>query len=199
MQRAYRFALDPNNRQRAALASHCGAARFAFNWGLGLIKQRMEARAAGQEVRLPWTLPRPECNQAKPEVAPWWGENSKEAYSSGLDGLARAPRNFSESKRGWRRGRLVGFPRFRKRGHRDRCRFTTGAIRVDDERHLVLPRLGRLRTLETPWRWSEGPGRTPTRTCSGWTLGSIVSPPSRAARRPRARDRCGTSSASCGG
>ena len=38
--------------QRAALASHCGAARFAFNWGLGLVKQRMEARAAGQEVRL---------------------------------------------------------------------------------------------------------------------------------------------------
>lgn len=90
--------------QRAALASHCGAARFAFNWGLGLVKQRMEARAAGQEVRLGWTLPelRREWNQAKPEVAPWWGENSKEAYSSGLDGLARALRNFSESKRGWR-------------------------------------------------------------------------------------------------
>ncbi|MBO0685767.1 MAG: IS607 family element transposase accessory protein TnpB [Candidatus Dormibacteraeota bacterium] len=150
MHLAYRFALDPNDRQRSALASHCGAARFAFNWGLGLVRERLGARAAGQEVHVPWTLPelRREWNRAKPEVAPWWGENSKEAYSSGLDGLVRALNNFSESRRGRRRGRRVGFPRFRKRGRRDSCRFTTGAIRVDDERHLVLPRLGRLRTLE---------------------------------------------------
>ncbi|WP_189141710.1 helix-turn-helix domain-containing protein, partial [Nonomuraea glycinis] len=31
---AYRFALDPTARQSAALASHCGAVRVAFNWGL---------------------------------------------------------------------------------------------------------------------------------------------------------------------
>jgi hypothetical protein len=29
---AYRFALDPTPRQRRALASHCGAARYAYNW-----------------------------------------------------------------------------------------------------------------------------------------------------------------------
>jgi Helix-turn-helix domain len=43
---AYRFALDPTPRQARALASHCGAARFAFNWGLGLVKQRLDQRRA---------------------------------------------------------------------------------------------------------------------------------------------------------
>ena len=33
-----------------ALASHCGAARFAFNWGLALVKDRMDARQAGDEA-----------------------------------------------------------------------------------------------------------------------------------------------------
>jgi hypothetical protein len=30
---AFRFELDPNNRTRSALSSHCGVARFADNWG----------------------------------------------------------------------------------------------------------------------------------------------------------------------
>jgi putative transposase len=150
MHQAYRFALEPNDRQRSGLASHAGAARFAFNWGLELVKARLDARAAGEEADVPWSLAelRREWNRAKAEVAPWWAENSKEAYASGLEALVRGLGNFSASRRGRRRGRRVGFPRFRRRGHRDHCRFTTGAIRVEDERHVVLPRLGRLRTLE---------------------------------------------------
>jgi putative transposase len=46
---AYRFALDPTPKQQRALASHCGATRFAFNGGLALVKDRMDARQAGDE------------------------------------------------------------------------------------------------------------------------------------------------------
>ncbi|WPD19483.1 IS607 family element RNA-guided endonuclease TnpB [Thermaerobacter composti] len=155
---AYRFALDPTPRQERALASHVGARRFAFNWGLALVKERLEARARGEEVEVPWTLPalRREWNRQKHVVAPWWRENSKEAYSSGLDGLARALQNWSKSRQGERKGRRVGFPRFRKKGRgRESVRFTTGAIRVDDKSHVVLPRIGRVKTHEptTALRW----------------------------------------------
>ncbi|MGW0630978.1 helix-turn-helix domain-containing protein, partial [Streptomyces sp. NPDC002758] len=34
---AYRFALDPNAAQEAALRSHCGAARAAYNWAVGWV------------------------------------------------------------------------------------------------------------------------------------------------------------------
>ncbi len=150
---AYRYALDPTPRQTRALWSHCGAARFAYNWGLGLVKQRLDQRATDEQVEVPWTLAtlRREWNRAKNQVAPWWRENSKEAYSSGLDALARAIANWSTSKQGRRNGPRVGFPRFKGK-HRSQpaCRFTTGAIRVESDRHhVVLPRLGRIRTHES--------------------------------------------------
>ena len=118
---AYRFALDPNPSQQRALASAVGGARFAYNWGLELVKGRLDERAAGHDVQVPWTLPalRREWNRAKDQAAPWWADNSKEAYSSGLDGLARALKNFSASRHGHRKGRPVGFPRFKRRGRRD--------------------------------------------------------------------------------
>jgi putative transposase len=153
VRQAYRFALDPTPTQARALASHCGAARHAYNWGLALVKQRLELRATDPKVEVPWTLAtlRREWNRAKDEVAPWWAENSKEAYSSGLDGLARALKNWAESRNGKRPGRRVGFPRFkRKHAARMACRFTTGVLRVEPDRHHVtLPRLGRIRTHES--------------------------------------------------
>jgi putative transposase len=150
---AYRFALDPTPRQRWALASHCGAARVAYNWGLALVKARLDQRHGDPSVQVLWTLPdlRREWNRAKDQAAPWWAENSKEAYSSGLDGLARALKNWSDSRRGCRKGRSVGFPRFKKKGRsRDSCRFTTGAIKVlPDRKHVQLPRIGILKTHES--------------------------------------------------
>ena len=92
---AYRFALDPTPTQRRVMASHCGAARVAYNWGLELVKTRLDQHQIDPSVRVPWTLPelRWHWNRAKEQVAPWWAENSKEAYSAGLDGVARALKN----------------------------------------------------------------------------------------------------------
>ena len=42
---AYRFALDPTAGQQRRLASAVGGARFAYNWGLELVKRRLDERA----------------------------------------------------------------------------------------------------------------------------------------------------------
>jgi putative transposase len=196
----YRFALDPTPRQQGRLASHTGASRFAYNWGLALVKDRLDRRAAGEAVRVPWTLfeLRREWNQAKDQVAPWWGENSKEAYSSGLDALARALANWSGSRAGRRAGPPVGFPRPRRKGRSDACRFTTGVIRLEPDRHHVtLPRLGRLRTHESTRklarRLERGTARILSATISRqggrWlvSFGCVVQRAPRRPRRPRAR------------
>ncbi len=196
---AYRFALDPTPRQQGALASAVGGARFAFNWGLELVKQRLDARAAGQDIQVPWTLAalRREWNRAKAEVAPWWAENSKECYSSGLDGLARALRNWAESKAGRRTGARVGFPRRKRKGRgRQACRFTTGAIRVEaDRHHVTLPRLGRIRTHESTRklarRLEQGTARILAATISqqaGRWYCSFTCQVQRTQRRPRRPD-----------
>ena len=150
---AYKFALDPTDRQRTELASHCGAARFAFNWGLALVSSRIEARRREGTADVPWSLAalRREWNRSKADIAPWWPKNSKEAYSSGLDALARALNGFAASRNGRRAGPKLGFPRHRKRrACKDSCRFTTGGIRVlEDGHHVHLPRIRVVRTHES--------------------------------------------------
>jgi putative transposase len=145
--------MDPTPRQQRHLASHTGAARFAYNWGLQLVHERLDQRRVDPLVQVPWTLLdlRWEWNRAKQQVAPWWAENSKDAYASGLDGLARALKNWSESRSGRRKGRPVGFPRHKKKGRaRDACRFTAEPIRIEaDRHHVTLPKLGKLKTHES--------------------------------------------------
>jgi len=156
---ACRFALDPTPAQERALRSNAGAARVAFNWGLARVKavtgQREAERSYGiAEADLTpgisWSLYslRKDWNAAKDTVAPWWGECSKEAFNSGLDQLARALGNWGDSRKGKRKGKPAGFPRFRsKRKARLSVRFTTGAFRCED-RHAVLPRIGRVKLHE---------------------------------------------------
>uniref|UniRef100_UPI00196A5251 RNA-guided endonuclease TnpB family protein n=1 Tax=Actinoplanes solisilvae TaxID=2486853 RepID=UPI00196A5251 len=102
---------------------------------------------------LSWSLAglRKAWNAAKPEVAPWWSEVSKEAFNTGLDALARGLKNWAGSRTSKRAGRPVGFPRFKsRRRSTPSVRFTTGAIRVEPDRmHVVLPRLGRLKLHES--------------------------------------------------
>jgi putative transposase len=159
---AYRFALDPTPRQVRDLLRHAGAARVAYNWGVARIKANLDQRAAERSYGIAeadltppvaWSLyaMRRDWNQAKAQVAPWWTECSKEAYNTGLDQLARALKNWSDSKKGERKGRRVGFPRFKsRRKHVQSVRFTTGTIRLeDDRRHVRLPRLGTIKTHES--------------------------------------------------
>ena len=44
--RAFLFALDPTEAQAEAFRSHCGAQRFAYNFGLELIRANLDQRAA---------------------------------------------------------------------------------------------------------------------------------------------------------
>ena len=138
---AFRFALDPTPAQARALARHAGAARAAFNWGLARVKANLSQRHAERSYgitedtltpALDWSMyaMRKAWNQAKDQVAPWWAECSKEAYATGLDQLARALKNWSDSRNGKRKGPRMGFPRFKaKRKVTPSCRFTTGTIR----------------------------------------------------------------------
>ena len=158
---AYRYALDPSPAQQRAFRSHAGGARKAYNTMLGLVKAVMDQRAAERSYgiadadltpALGWSLAglRKEWNRRKDDVAPWWAENSKEAYSTGLDGLARGLDAWAKSRKGGRAGAAIGFPKFKSARSRRSVRFTTGTIRVEPDRHHVtLPRVGAIRTHET--------------------------------------------------
>ena len=127
---AVKVRLDPTPRQERLMASHAGAARFAYNTGLAHVK---EAIGGGEppdwsrySLRRWWNENKDELavNQATGEV--WWDRNSKEAYSGALRDLARGFSNWSKSRKGERKGRRVGFPRFKSKNTTLRFAYSTG-------------------------------------------------------------------------
>jgi len=176
---AYRFALDPSPAQERALRSHAGAARFAWNWGLARCKERYVAERKWYSAAELYTL----WNAAKktdPALG-WWAENSKCCYQEAFRNLDRALCDFIKSKRGQRKGRKLGFPRFKKRRrHRDSFRLN-GTIRCDGST-VQLPRLGVIATHEPTGklagRIAVGTARilsaTVTRTAQRWFVSLTV-------------------------
>jgi putative transposase len=177
---AYRFALDPAPAQQRMLRSHAGAARFAWNWGLAGCQQRYQAEggwySAGELHKL-WNAEK----KAEPALA-WWAENSKCVYQEAFRDLDRALRDFVKSKKGQRKGKRLGFPRFKKRGRcRDSFRFGSGVIRCAGAT-VTLPRLGTIRTHESTRklerRLAAGTARifsaTVSRTAGRWFVSFTV-------------------------
>jgi putative transposase len=120
------------------------------------------------------------AKKADPALA-WWTENSKCAYQEAFRDLDRALAGFTKSRKGQRKGRRLGFPRFKKRG---RCRDSfrlTGAIRCGGTT-VTLPRLGVIRTHEDTGKLArkiaEGAARilsaTVSRTAHRWFVSLTV-------------------------
>ena len=151
---AVKVALDPTPMQERLLLSHAGAARFAFNVGLAHVKAALDA---GERLDLSSYALRRWWNANKDTVAvggdgePWWQENSKESYSYGLESLAKGLSNWSKSRRGDRKGRKVGFPKFKAKNKvAPRFAYTTGCFGLiqGDPKALKLPRIGRVHCME---------------------------------------------------
>ncbi len=142
MTRAYRYELDPNNRQKSHLHQHAGVARFAYNWGL---EHRIELfkNNHGTERFTDAMKQHRLLNSLKETQFPWMYQCSKCAPQEALRDLHRAFKNFY---RGLKKGRKVGFPRFKRKGVRDSFRLT-GTIRFE-RRKIRLPRLGVIRIKE---------------------------------------------------
>ena len=150
---AVRVALDPSPAQERLLLSHAGAARFAFNVGLAHVKAGIDAGAKPEwsfySLRKWWNSNKDALAVSDDGVI-WWAENSKEAYSSGLEALAKGLSNWSKSREGARKGRRMGFPKFKTKDRATpRFAYTTGFKLIDgDPKALRLPKVGRVHCME---------------------------------------------------
>lgn len=151
---AVKVALDPSPAQERLLLSHAGAARFVYNAGLAHIKEALDAGEKPEwsfySLRKWWNANKDALAVSEDGVI-WWSENSKEAYSSGLEALAKGLSNWSKSRKGARKGRRMGFPRFKAKDHATpRFAYTTGAFGLieGDPKALRLPKVGRVHCME---------------------------------------------------
>ena len=154
MLEAVKVALDPTPAQEKLLLSHAGAARFAYNAGLAHVKATMDA---GESLDRSFYALLRWWNANKNELAvdadgvPWWQENSKESYARALESLAKALSNWSKSRRGERKGRRVGFPKFKSKDRTaPRFAYTAGGFGLvdGDPKALRLPKIGRVHCME---------------------------------------------------
>ena len=159
---AVKVRLDPTPKQERLMKSHAGAARFAYNAGLAHVKEALEKSEPADWSHyslLNW------WNKSKDTLAVnrdtgevWWSQNSKEAYNTALHGLARGFSNWSKSRKGQRKGRRVGFPKFKSKNTTMRFACSTGftAPKFSDPYGLKLPRIGRVHCMENVYKLVNG-------------------------------------------
>ena len=133
---AFKFELKPNAAQRQAILQHIGAARFAYNWGLEIVKKSLEKKEkipSAPELHKMWNI-------WKKDNAPWWKEVSKCAPQEAFRDLERGIKKWKSKQ-----SRL---PRFKKRKliPDNSVRFT-GSIRIFTN-YVQIPRIGRIRSKE---------------------------------------------------
>lgn len=139
---------------------------------------------------------------------PWWHEVSTHAFQSAFIDADQAWKNWLGSLQGVRAGRLMGYPRFKKKGRaRESFRLhhdvKSPAIRLEGYRRLLLPRIGSVRLHESAKRMGRLIGRgeavvqsvTVSRAGHRWYASVLCKVttelPERPTRRQRERGRVG--------
>ena len=171
----FKFCLDPTVEQHEVLARHAGAARFAFNQCLRIVKTALTQRRVDPDFEVPWTgfdLINTFNAWKKTEDAgrvftvgndgvaetvvtglAWRREVCQQVFEEAAVDVGKALKGWSDSRSGKRKGKRLGFPRFKKktgmvRSFRLRNRHPRGrpqAIRIGDndrQRSVTLPRIG---------------------------------------------------------
>jgi putative transposase len=148
MRISFKTELKLNNHQRTQLAQHAGVARHAWNWGLDLCKKILDHNRENPEdrLRIPSAIDLHKLLVKWVKVEHhWYYEVSKTSPQYALIYLSRAL-NDCFKKKSIGNGRVVSFPRFKKKGQHDS--FTLeGTIKVG-HRSIQLPKLGVLKTYE---------------------------------------------------
>src|SRR5438093_11123272 len=139
MQRAHIIRLNPTPEQALYFRKAAGTARFAFNWGLAEIK-----RALNDDCKPDSALDlKLRFNAIKRATFPWVYEITKCAAEGAFRNLSAALSNFWKSKRGERKGRKIGFLKF-KRKKRGRGSFYLANDKFHVDGHwLMVPMMGR--------------------------------------------------------
>jgi putative transposase len=133
----FRFCLDPTAEQHEVLARHAGASRFAFNQCLEMVQSALTQRSVDTSVEPPWTqfdLINTFNSWKKSADAgrlfvvdtegtvgivatglAWRKEVYQQVFEEAAVDLGKGLNAWSDSRCGKRRGKRIGFPRFKKK------------------------------------------------------------------------------------
>jgi len=139
---SFRYELNPNNHQKGLLMRCCGVARFTWNWGLAR-QEELYRTQIGKDKFVSAITQHRELNLLKNSEFSWMYEVSKWIPQESLRDLERAYVNFWCGKNN---DDIVGLPKFKKKGQRDR--FRIAGVKIQDN-GIHLPKIGKVRTKES--------------------------------------------------
>ncbi len=122
MKARYQYRFYPTDQQRQSLAQLFGCVRVVWNDALALCKQSEKKPKSAELQKVVIT-------QAKQtEERAWLGEVSCVPLQQSVADLDIAFKNFFNSCKGKRKGRKVGYPKFKKRTNNQSARFRIGGF-----------------------------------------------------------------------
>ena len=144
MKARYRYRIYPTLSQQISLAKLFGCVRVVWNDAL---VHCLEEYRAGHKKPSNGALQKQFITQAKKtKDREWLGEVSAIPLQQSLNDLERAYKNFFQSSKGERKGKLVKPPRFKKRRSAQSARFTTGGFKVH-ETSIYIAKIGKIKTV----------------------------------------------------
>ena len=157
--KSHKIVLRPTDAQKAWFAQQCGYARFAYNAALSDFKSGLDADDWRSFIDLNNLF-----NKRKREFD----------WTKGMDQRAAlyAIRNLSEGVQRWK-DKLNGFPKFKKRGHRQSYTTDEQSVRVEGKR-IKLPKIGWVRMFQALRFEGEIIRVTISRTAHRWFVSVIV-------------------------
>jgi len=127
---AFKFEIMPNGEQTRRINQFCGCSRFVFNRGLDW------QNAQDNSVTFSYTKISKLLPQWK-KAFPWLEDCHSQVLQQSLKDLDRAFKNFFQKR--------SNFPKFKKKGVKERIRFPQGCKLEQHNNRLYLPKIGWVR------------------------------------------------------
>ena len=135
MKARYQYRFYPTDQQQRSLAQLFGCCRVVWNDALAICKQTEKKPKSAERQKLVITQPK-----KTPERA-WLSEVSNIPLQQSVADLDTAFKNFFDSCKGKRKGRKVGYPKFKKRTNTQSARLTRGGFALKED-SVYLAKIG---------------------------------------------------------
>ncbi|MBW4649976.1 MAG: transposase [Kastovskya adunca ATA6-11-RM4] len=135
MKARYQYRFYPTDQQQQSLARLFGCVRVVYNDALAICKQSEKKPKSAELQKIVITQAK------KTEQRAWLGEVSNIPLQQSVADLEIAFKNFFDSCKGKRKGRKVGYPKFKKRTSSQAARLTRGGFSLKGE-GVYLAKIG---------------------------------------------------------
>lgn len=140
MKARYQYRFYPSTEQKISLAKLFGCTRVVWNDALRICKNSAKKPSCADLQKIVITQAK------KTEERAWLGEVSAICLQQSVSDLETAFKNFFDSCKGKRKGKKVGYPKFKKKTNSQSAKLTKNGFSLRDD-YVFLAKIGRVKLI----------------------------------------------------